>query len=178
MKIVNNTFILLFFAFMILLPTGIQFSHSQSQDLSTGEVQSNSTNVGNNLVVSDSQTLLLEDTSLPEESYLHLYDSSPYKIMNSHIAAKIPCNDDYTTPIMFLFGPDIQVPIDGLALSPLLSQAGELCMYEGDIIGNESTNITDIAIYNNSTDDIIFPPTSTVNIRISEISPQLNNTLQ
>jgi len=178
MKKANNLYVLLFFAFMILLPTGIQFSYSQGQDLSTGQVQSNSTNATNTPLISNSQTLLLEDTTLPQASYLHLYDSSPYKIMNSHIAAKIPCNDDYTTPIIFLFGPDIQVPLDGLALSPLLSQAGGLCMYKGDIIGNGTTNFTDIAIYNNSTDDIVFPPTSTINIRVNEVSPQLNNTIQ
>ncbi len=39
-------------------------------------------------VTRDSQTVLLEGESLPEGSFIHLYDSTPYKIMNGHIAAK------------------------------------------------------------------------------------------
>ncbi|WP_458745897.1 hypothetical protein [Candidatus Nitrosocosmicus sp. T] len=178
MKIANNTFILLFSTFMVITPIGIQLSYSQSQELSKEEIQPRSTNVAENLVMSDSQTLLLEDRTLPEGNYLHLYDSSPYNIMNSHITAKIPCNEDFTTPIIFLIGPDNPMPIVGLALSPLLSQAGGLCMYTGDILVNNSTSITDIAIYNNSTEDIVFPSTSTIHIRVNEVAPQLNNTIQ
>jgi hypothetical protein len=132
--------------------------------------------VAKNFVVSDSQTLLLGDTALPAGNYLHLYDSSPYSLISSHIVAKIPCNEDFTTPIVFLFGPDNPAPIIGLALSPLLSEAGDLCTYTGDIVSNNSTYFTDIAIYNNSTEDIVFPQTSTIHIRVNEVSPQLNNT--
>lgn len=178
MKIASNAFIFLISSTIVLTLIGISFPYSQGQQLSTDGVLSNHTNGEQNNVISDSQTLLLEDTTLPQGNYLHLYDSSPYNIVNSHIAAKIPCNLDFTTPIIFLFGPDIQVPIEGLALSPLLSQAGGLCMYKGGIVGNNSTSFTDIAIYNNSTDDIVFPPTSTIHIRVNEVAPQLNNTFQ
>ncbi len=39
-------------------------------------------------VTRDSQTVLLEGESLPEGSFIHLYDSTPYEIMNGHIASK------------------------------------------------------------------------------------------
>ena len=178
MKIGNNTFILLFSAFMVISPIGLQIAYSQNQELTNEEVQPRSGNVAKNFVVSDSQTILLDDTTLPAGNYLHLYDSSPYSLINSHIAAKIPCNEDFTTPIVLLFGPDNPAPIVGLALSPLLSEAGDLCIYTGNIVSNSSTYFTDIAIYNNSTEDIVFPPTSTIHMRVNEISPQLNNTIQ
>ena len=89
MKIGNNTLILLFSAFMVISPIGIQITFAQSQNL-TNEEQPNSTTVTKNFVVSDSQTLLLEDTTIPAGNYLHLYDSSPYTLIKSHISAKIP----------------------------------------------------------------------------------------
>ena len=179
MKIRNNTFILLFSAFMVISHIGIQCSYSQGQELTTEEeAQPHRTNITKNFIVSDSQTLLLEDITIPAGNYLHLYDSSPYSLTKSHIAAKIPCNEDFTTPVVFLFGPDNPTPIIGLALSPLLSEAGDLCIYTGDIVSNNSAYFTDIAIYNNSTEDIVFPPTSTIHMRVNEVSPQLNNTVQ
>ena len=177
MKIGNNTLILLFSAFMVISPIGIQITFSQSQDL-TKEEQPHTTTVTKSFVVSDSQTLLLEDTTIPAGNYLHLYDSSPYNLIKSHISAKIPCNEDFATPIVFLFGPDNPAPIGRLALSPLISEAGDLCTYTGNMVSNNSTYLTDIEIYNNSTEDIVFPPTSTIHIRVNEISPQLNNTIQ
>lgn len=181
MKLRNRTFIILFSGLLLLLPTGLQSSFSQSQDLQSQTIQSNNnytTKVGtSNTVVDDSQTILLEGTSMSEGSYLYLYDSSPYKIINSHIAAKIPCNENLSTDIIFLFGPDLDVPLAGLDLEPQLSVGGELCMYRGDIVANETSTITDIAIYNNSTEPINFPPTSTVIIGVYEIAPIGNNTL-
>lgn len=178
MKIGNSAFILLFSVFMVISPIGIQLSFSQSQELTEKKVQSQDTNVAKNFIVSDSQILLLEGVTLPEGNYLHLYDSSPYSLIKGHIAAKIPCNEDFTTPIVFLFGPANPEPLVGLALSPLSSEAGDLCTYSGDIVNNKSTYLTDIAIYNNSTDDVVFPPTSTIHIRVNEVSPQLNITYQ
>ncbi len=39
-------------------------------------------------VTRDSQTILLDGETLPEGDFIHLYDSTPYQIMNGHIAAK------------------------------------------------------------------------------------------
>src|SRR6476619_5740766 len=43
-------------------------------------------------VVRDSETILLKGQTIPAGDYLHLYDASPYKIINGHLATKIPCN--------------------------------------------------------------------------------------
>src|SRR6185436_15175490 len=63
-----------------------------------------------NTVTRDSQTILLEGESLPEGSFIHLYDSTPYQIMNGHIAAKLPCNDANSTDVNVLIGqaPNLQ----------------------------------------------------------------------
>ena len=121
-------------------------------------------------VTRDSQTVLLEGQSLPEDSFIHLYDSTPYKIMNGHIAAKLPCNDANSTEVNVLIGqaPNLQ-PAEVEFVGPL-STPGELCLYHIDIASDETTPITDIAIQNNSTEDIDFPATSTIVLGVNEIA--------
>jgi hypothetical protein len=121
-------------------------------------------------VTRDSQTVLLEGESLPEGSFIHLYDSTPYKIMNGHIAAKVPCNDANSTEVNVLIGqaPNLQ-PAELEFVGPL-STPGELCLYHVDIASDETNAITDIAIQNNSTEDIDFPATSTIVLGVNEIA--------
>lgn len=121
-------------------------------------------------VTRDSQTVLLEGESLPEGSFIHLYDSTPYKIMNGHIAAKLPCDDTNSTEVNVLIGqaPNLQ-PAELEFVGPL-STPGELCLYHVDIASDETTPITDVAIQNNSTDDIDFPATSTIVLGVNEIA--------
>ncbi len=123
-----------------------------------------------NTVTRDSQTVLLEGESLPEGDFIHLYDSTPYKIMNGHIAAKLPCNDANSTDVNVLIGqaPNLQ-PAELEFVGPL-STPGELCLYHVDIASDETTPITDIAIQNNSTEDIDFPATSTIVLGVNEIA--------
>ncbi|HKU83479.1 MAG TPA: hypothetical protein VJP58_05510 [Candidatus Nitrosocosmicus sp.] len=123
-------------------------------------------------ITRDSQTVLLEGESLPAQgNYIHLYDSTPYQIMNGHIAAKLPCTDTNSTEINVLIGqaPNLQ-PAELEFVGPL-SIPGDLCLYHADVASNETAPITDIAIQNNSPDDITFPPTSTVVIGVNEIAP-------
>ena len=123
-----------------------------------------------NTVTRDSQTILLEGESLPEGDFIHLYDSTPYQIMNGHIAAKLPCNDANSTDVNVLIGqaPNLQ-PAELEFVGPL-STPGELCLYHVDVASDETTPITDIAIQNNSTEDIDFPATSTIVIGVNEIA--------
>ena len=122
-----------------------------------------------NTVTRDSQTVLLEGETLPEGSFIHLYDSTPYQIMNGHIAAKLPCNDANSTDVNVLIGqaPNL-LPAELEFVGPL-STPGELCLYHVDVASDETTPITDIAIQNNSTEDIDFPATSTIVIGVNEI---------
>ena len=55
-------------------------------------------------IVRDSQAILLEDKTIPANDYIHLYDSTPYMIINGHIAAKLPCDANNTSPLMMLIG--------------------------------------------------------------------------
>ena len=43
--------------------------------------------------------------------------------------------------------------------------------YHVDLMFNSTNTITDIAIQNNSTHDVTFPPTSTVVIGVNKIDP-------
>ena len=123
-----------------------------------------------NSVTRDSQTILLEGESLPEGDFIHLYDSTPYQIMNGHIAAKLPCNEANSTDVNVLIGqaPNLQ-PAELEFVGPL-STPGELCLYHVDVASDETTPITDIAIQSNSTENIDFPATSTIVIGVNEIA--------
>ena len=122
-------------------------------------------------VTRDSQTILLDGETLPEGDFIHLYDSTPYQIMNGHIAAKLPCNDANSTDVNVLIGqaPNL-LPAELEFVGPL-STPGELCLYHVDVASDETTPITDIAIQNNSTEDIDFPATSTIVLGVNEIAP-------
>ncbi|MDQ4072729.1 MAG: hypothetical protein M3162_00350 [Thermoproteota archaeon] len=121
-------------------------------------------------VVRDSQTVLLEGTTLPEGSFIHLYDTTPFKITNGHVALKVPCNDANSTSVQVLVG---QAPVLNAAelefVSPL-SQPGDLCLYHADLESNSTNIITDIALRNNGTDNIEFPATSTVVIGVGKVA--------
>jgi hypothetical protein len=121
-------------------------------------------------VTRDSQTILLEGESLPEGSFIHLYDSTPYKIMNGHIAAKVPCTEDNATVVDVLIGQAPNLAPTELEFVEPLSTPGDLCLYHVDIASDDANAITDIAIANNSTEDIDFPATSTIVLGVNEIS--------
>ena len=123
-------------------------------------------------VVRDTVTLLLSGQSIPAMSYIHLYDSTPYKIVNGHIAAKIPCNDDSESTLQILTGsaPSFQ-PAELELIDGNLSTPGELCLYHVDIPQENVTTTTDIAIKNPTDNSVDFPETSTVTVGVNEIMP-------
>ena len=121
--------------------------------------------------VRDSVTVLLQDMIIPATDFIHLYDSTPYNIMNGHIALKAPCEDDSTTPIQVLIGSAPNMTASTLENLPSLSTPGEQCLYHVDLIpGGNVTIITDIALSNTAEEDIEFPPSSTVVIGINEVT--------
>ena len=142
---------------------------NQTEETS-GEYNENATH-HDTTVARDSQTILLEGQSLPEGSFIHLYDTTPYKINNGHVAAKLPCSEDNSSAVNVLIGQAPNLAPAELEFIPELSTAGDLCLYHADLESNETSPVTDIAIQNNSTEDIDFPDTSTVVIGINEISP-------
>jgi hypothetical protein len=120
--------------------------------------------------VRDSVTLLLQDNIIPAGDFIHLYDTTPYHIMNGHIALKLPCEDDSTSPIQVLIGSAPNMTAATLENVPPLSTPGEQCLYHMDLMpsGNVTT-LTDIALSNTGEENIEFPPTSSVVIGINEV---------
>ena len=121
--------------------------------------------------VRDSVTGLLQDKIIPGGDFIHLYDSTPYQIMNGHVALKVPCKDDSTTPIQILIGSAPNMTAATLENVPPLSTPGEQCLYHADLIpGGNVTKITDIALSNPTEEDIEFPSTASIVIGINEIT--------
>jgi hypothetical protein len=121
--------------------------------------------------VRDSVTELLQDKVIPGGDFIHLYDSTPYHILNGHVALKAPCGDDSTTPVQLLIGSAPNMTAATLENIAPLSTPGEQCLYHADLIpGGNVTIITDIALKNPTEDEIEFPPTATVVIGINEIT--------
>ena len=122
--------------------------------------------------VRDSVTELLQDKVIPGGDFMHLYDSTPYHILNGHIALKAPCGDDSTTPIQILIGSAPNMTVATLENIAPLSTPGEQCLYHADLIpgGGNITIITDIALKNPTEEDMEFPPTASVVIGINEIT--------
>jgi hypothetical protein len=121
--------------------------------------------------VRDSITELLQDKIIPGGDFVHLYDSTPYHILNGHVALKAPCEDDSTTPIQILIGSAPNMTAATLENVAPLSTPGEQCLYHADLIPSGNvTIITDIALKNPTEEDIEFPPTATVVIGINEIT--------
>ena len=121
--------------------------------------------------VRDSVTELLQDMTIPGGDFIHLYDTTPYHILNGHIALKAPCEDDSTTPIQILVGSAPNMTVATLENVAPLSTPGEQCLYHADLIpGGNVTIITDIALKNPTDEDLEFPPTASVVIGINEIT--------
>jgi hypothetical protein len=137
----------------------------------------------NSTVVRDSQVVLLGDQTIPAGSFIHLYDTTPYSIINGHIAARIPCGDDSTPLLNILVGVAPEFTPAPLELVANLSTPGELCLYHTDLPApSEQANatttanattlmVTDIAISNPGAEDVTLPSTSTVVIGVNEIMP-------
>ena len=65
--------------------TTTEAGHSAEEE----EKEHNETNV-----VRDSVTELLDSQIIPGGDFIHLYDTTPYHILNGHVALKAPCEDD------------------------------------------------------------------------------------
>ncbi|MGB0027965.1 MAG: hypothetical protein WBP64_14105 [Nitrososphaeraceae archaeon] len=124
-------------------------------------------------VTRDTITLLLEGKSIPGKGFLHLYDSTPYLIMNGHIALHVPCDSNSKPVVNTLIGsaPDVK-PVEQELIKEL-SQPGNMCLYHVDVGSDMAKKIiqTDIAIQNPSNQTITFPPSSGITIGVNEIMP-------
>ena len=131
-------------------------------------------------VVRDSLFAYMDGRVLPQNDFIHLYDTTPYLIMDGHVAAKLPCNEQSQTPFQILIGQAPNMKAAELELVAELSRPGQICMYHADLHSEhgddlqgsaEGRAITDIAIMNPTNTEMHFPVTSTVVIGINEIMP-------
>ena len=124
-------------------------------------------------VTRDTVTILLEGKSIPAMGFLHLYDSTPYKIGNGHIALHVPCDSSSKPIVNVLIGqaPDVK-PVEP-ELVKELSQPGAMCIYHVVVGSDTAKNVTqtDIAIQNPSNRIITFPASSGITIGVNEIMP-------
>jgi hypothetical protein len=148
-------------------------SSNATSSMSNMNMSSASSGTNKTTVVRDSQTILLEGKTIPAKDFIHLYDSTPYMIMNGHIAMKIPCDTSSKPAVNVLIGsaPDVK-PVQPEVIKEL-SKPGSMCLYHVDVGSDVAKKIiqTDIAIQNPTNSTITFPPTSTFVIGVNEIMP-------
>ena len=121
-------------------------------------------------VVRDSSAVLLDGKTIPAMDYIHLYDTTPYKIMSGHVAAKLPCDTNSVTPLKMLVGQAPNLKPASLALIKELSKPDNMCLYHYDIPQGGAVT-TDLALQNPTKSPIKLPDTSTVVIGVNEIMP-------
>jgi hypothetical protein len=131
-------------------------------------------------VVRDSLFAYMDGRVLPPNDFIHLYDTTPYMIMDGHVAAKLPCNEQSQTPFQILIGQAPNMTAAQLELVAELSRPRQICMYHADLHSThgddpqgsaEGRAITDIAIMNPTNAEMQFPVTSSVVIGVNEIMP-------
>jgi hypothetical protein len=154
-----------------VLAQGTNETSSSGMNMTGTEAGGGSTN--NTTVTRDTVTMLLEGKSIPGMGFLHLYDSTPYKIGNGHIALHVPCDSNSKPIVNVLIGsaPDVK-PVEPEVVKEL-SQPGNMCIFHVDIGSDTAQNVTqtDIAIQNPSNQTITFPASSGITIGVNEIKP-------
>jgi hypothetical protein len=122
--------------------------------------------------------VLFDGKTIPANDFIHLYDSTSYHIMNGHIAAKLPCNDNSESPVKVLIGSAPNLTAADLEPIGELSTLGEVCLYHMDVEsvagGNASDIVTNIAIQNPTGNPIEFGSTTTVVKGVNEIMKGAN----
>ena len=110
-------------------------------------------------VVRDSQTILLEGKTIGSNDFIHLYDTTPYMIMNGHVAARLPCDANSTSSVKVLIGQAPNLKPADLEFIKELSMPGKMCLYHVDLSSEpagKSGIITDVAIQNPGNAEINF----------------------
>jgi hypothetical protein len=153
---------------------------SRSMNIESNHESDDNSNTPSNIhVVRDSETVLLAGQVIPPKDYIHLYDSSPYKIVNGHLAVKIPCDESFQPQLNVLVGQAPNLQSISLLLIEELSKPTKLCIYHADLEETAPVRhatpdvkigtITDVALQNPGIRAIELPPTSSIVIGVNEI---------
>ncbi|HZE78017.1 MAG TPA: hypothetical protein VE089_05655, partial [Nitrososphaeraceae archaeon] len=110
-------------------------------------------------------------------------DSSPYKIMNGHLTAKLPCDLKSESQLQILVGHIPNLKAVQLEVVKELSKPGYMCLYQQNLLmhkantldvnsssKNNSSFADDMLLFNPTNGTIKFPHTSTIIIGVDEIS--------
>ena len=119
--------------------------------------------------VFDSVTVLLDGKSVPPKNFIALYTSAPSKIASAHLGAQLPCDDNGVTKLKILGGIMPNVPPLNMTLDLPMSTLGMVCMYHLDIMQQNDSKITDIALQNPTEEYIILPAMTSVVIHVAAI---------
>lgn len=131
-------------------------------------------------LIRDSDTVLLSHLILPPKDLVHIYDSKPYKIMNGHLTAKLPCDSSFESPVEILVGELTNLTPAKLEIVKELSKSGYMCVYYanlssyGSLAKSGATTITDINLFNPTGFRVVLLNTSTVIIGINQLLPLSN----
>jgi len=141
----------------------------------------NNTNVRSNpgiMFVRDSNTVLLSHQILPPKDFIHIYDSTPYKIMGGYLTAKLPCDTNLQSAVEILIGQLTNLKPIKLGIVKELSKPGYMCMYYANLASSgpmakadNLTAITDITLFNPTAYRVILLNTSTVVVGVNQIMP-------
>ena len=111
------------------IPSSNPASGNTSSTTSMSNMNMSTANTSNKTtVVRDSQTILLEGKTIPAKDFIHLYDSTPYMIMNGHIAMKLPCDANSVSPLKVLIGSAPNLKVVQPDLIKELSKPGSMCL--------------------------------------------------
>jgi hypothetical protein len=146
---------------MVILLSGLSIATAQTEEEAEHSEESS--------VVRDSALIFLGGQTLAANDFIHLYDTTPYHIMNGHVAAKLPCDDNSESPVEVLIGAAPNLTAAEFEQIGELSTPGQSCLYHVDLESTENSTITDIAIRNPTAEPIEFGPSSTVVIGINEV---------
>jgi len=152
-------------AIILLTLPGIDSAYSQSMLMSTtnnSTTQQHAKHILDNLVISEHIPL---SGQLASGDYILLMDFTPFVTSiegHSHIALKVPCNEDGTSKVTVVTGiaPNLNTlnignpinngTLDGNSLD--LSDEGNSCLYHAEL----PVNISDIALVNTSNQTLNF----------------------
>ena len=119
--------------------------------------------------VFDSVTVLLDGKSIPPKNFVSLYTSAPSKIASAHLGAQLPCDDKGVTKLKILGGIMPDIPPLNMTLDLPMSTLGSVCMYHLDIMQQNDSKITDIALRNPTEEYMTLPPMTSVVIHVAAI---------
>ena len=131
---------------------------------------------------SQGENILLSHQIIPAKDFIHLYDTHPFAIAAGSVSTKLPCDSDNNTQLRIMIGQIPKLYPVNLSMEKELSKPGYMCLYNFEIQQNSTNNkntlpITDIVLFNGSSERTVLPNTSTFVIGVTKLYPLQNITI-